>query len=115
MNSTLLTGLGKPAPFGKKSLFQPPSVPEQKQSLPAYQDSNKKPAKKPSKTLVKAHGTDRLAMTLEITKKSLLFIQEYQNRYRLERGYVIPKWQIISEALELFEKSKAGEGNENTK
>lgn len=109
MKTTQVMGLGEPEPFGKQSLFQPP-LPEQKQPQSISHGQDKPTAKKPPIILVKGSGaSDRLPMTLEITKKSLLIIQEYQNRYRMKTGHAIPKWKIISEALELYEEAKGGE------
>ena len=91
-------GLGEPDPIGKKSLFQPPGA-----------------SKIPTERLEKKRAQPviaRVRMTLEITKKSLAIMQEYQGKYRLETGHLLPKWKIISESLELYEKARKGEGSD---
>jgi hypothetical protein len=96
MSAQQPTGLGEPDPIGKKSLFQPPGA-------------SKVPADKPERP--KASPTNsRIRMTLEITKKSLSIMQEMQSKYRLETGHLLPKWRIISESLELYEKARKGKG-----
>jgi len=92
------TGLGEPNPIGKKSLFQPPEKPD----TPPHRLEVKK-----AKPVIA-----RVRMTLEITKKSLAIMQEYQGKYRLETGHLLPKWKIISESLELYEKARKGEGSD---
>jgi hypothetical protein len=115
MNATHVMGLGKPEPFGKKSLFQPPiSEPPQAPTTPS--DKNKQPVKKSSAILAKkSNESERLRTTLQITKKSLSIIYEYQNRYRIQTGHTLPQWKIISEALELYEQAKIGRENEKAK
>ncbi len=109
MKTTQVTGLGEPAPFGKKSLFQPP-MSEPQQSPPLPNDKNKQPVKKTSTILAKkSNESQQLRTTLQITKKSLSIIYEYQNRYRIQTGHTLPQWKIISEALELYEQAKGGE------
>ena len=100
MNSQQPTGLGEPDPIGKKSLFQPPTV-------------SKAPTKKPEIQKAK-HAPARARMTLEITKKALAIIQEIQGKHRLETGRPLPKWKIISTALEAYEKTRKVEGNEKS-
>jgi len=114
MKSTQVMGLGEPEPFGKKSLFQPPT-PERVPSAPTPAVQSKKKEKTPPVLGKRSNGSERLRMTLEITQKSLSIIKETQHRYRLATGHALPKWKIISEALELYEKSKAGEGSEHAK
>ena len=98
MNATKATGLGEPELIGKKSLFQPPGA-------------SNIPTEKPERQKIKPVMA-RVRMTLEITKKSLAIMQEYQGKYRLETGHLLPKWKIISESLELYEKARKGEGND---
>lgn len=100
MSSQQPTGLGEPDLIGKKSLFQPPGT-------------SKAPANRPEYKKTKPINS-RIRMTLEITKKSLAIMQEAQSRYRLDTGHLLPKWKIISESLELYEKARKGEGNEKT-
>ena len=98
MNSSKTIGLGEPAVIGKKSLFQPPRMtPELK-------------GDKIEKVLPSAEP--RVRMTLEITKRSLSIIQEWQSKYRLDTGHPLSKWKIISEALELYEQTMKGKGSE---
>ena len=100
MNPIKAIGLGEPEVIGKKSLFQPP------QKTP-------KPKMELIENLPPNLGTDRrVRMTLEISLKSLSIIQEWQSRFRLDTGHPLPKWKIISDALELFEKTRKGEGSE---
>ncbi len=114
MNPKSLTGLGEPVPFGKKFLFQPPSE-DLKASSSQPKDAEKRKQTAPPVSSETVIGETRMRMTLEITKKSLSILQEYQNRYRLETGRALPKWKIISEALGLYEQFKAGEGSEHSK
>ena len=101
MSNQQPTGLGEPDPIGKKSLFQPPTA------LNVRVD-------RPSRPTIPA-AIPRMRMTLEITKKSLAIMQDFQSKYRLETGHLLPKWKIISEALELYQQARKGEGHEKTK
>jgi hypothetical protein len=98
MNSSKAIGLGEPEIVGKKSLFQAPRQAEAKKE-PLFQ----KPSVKPER---------RVRMTLEMTFKALSIVQEAQSHYRLRTGRPLPKWKIIGEALEIYEKTKKGEGSE---
>ncbi len=98
MSDQQTTGLGEPDPIGKKSLFQPPTA------------SNPSPARLDRPTIKPV--VPRIRMSLDITKKSLAIMQEAQSKYRLETGHLLPKWKIISESLELYEKARKGKGNE---
>jgi hypothetical protein len=51
-------------------------------------------------------------MTLEMTFRDLAIVQEAQSEYRLKTGCPLPKWKIIGDALELYEKMRKGEGSE---
>ena len=100
MNPIKAVGLGEPEVIGKKSLFQPP------QQIP-------KPKLDRTETASLNPDTDRrVRMTLEITLKSLSIIQNSQSRFRLDTGHPLPKWKIIGDALELYEKAMRGEGSE---
>lgn len=99
MNAFKAIGLGEPEIVGKKLLFQPP------QNTREHGESEKI-----EQTPLRVD--QRVRMTLEITKRSLSIIQECQSRYRLDTGHPLPKWKIIGEALELYEKMRKGEGNE---
>jgi len=114
MNATQITGLGEPELVGKKFLFQPPVV-ERKQPETIQVEKNKNAEKKPPVLIKESLGSERVRMTLGITKKSLSIIQEQQSRHRLQTGYALPKWKIIDDALELYEQSKAGKGNKDAK
>lgn len=113
MKPAQVTGLGEPELFGKKSLFQPPAD---------NSDQNLSEPKRVEKTIQRekpvrqetSSPEERIRMALDITKKSLSIIQEHQGRYRLENGHLLPKWKIISDALELYAQSKAGDGNEKS-
>lgn len=101
MNPTKAIGLGEPEVVGKRSLFQPPTL------------TPKKP--KEEKVLpVKAPQVDerRIRTTLEVSLKSLGIIQEIQGKHRMETGHPLPKWKIIDEALDVYEKIQKGEGND---
>jgi hypothetical protein len=97
MKPSKAVGLGEPDVTGKKSLFQPPQ---------------KKTEPKPEAIESKDQKIDRrVRMTLEVTLRSLIIIQEAQGKFRLDTGHPLPKWKIISEALELYEKKMKGEGS----
>lgn len=101
MNTVKAIGLGEPEVIGKKSLFLPPEKMEPK--------DNKRQLETPPST---STGDRRVRMTLEISLQSLSIIQEWQSRFRLDTGHPLPKWKIISDALELYEKMRKGEGSE---
>ncbi|MBE7433137.1 MAG: hypothetical protein HS100_04425 [Anaerolineales bacterium] len=101
MNTIKAVGLGKPEVIGKKSLFLPP------EKATSKEQKSRLEIPPPTST-----GERRVRMTLEITLKSLSIIQEWQSRYRLDTGHPLPKWKIISDALELYEKTRKGEGSE---
>lgn len=96
MKPSKTVGLGEPDVTGKKALFQPP----QKKT-----DSKPKAIESKSQNLER-----RVRMTLEVTLRSLAIIQEAQGKFRLDTGHPLPKWKIISEALELYEKKMKGGG-----
>ena len=98
MKPSKAIGLGEPEVVGKKSLFQPP---------PETQETKIMTGEKPPVV-----NDRRIRMTLELTMQSLSIIQELQGRYRLKTGHPLPKWKIISDALELYEKTKKGDGDE---
>lgn len=98
MNPSKAIGLGEPEVFGKKSLFQPPDKGMERKDRRIQEHFQE--------------NAERVRMTLEITKGSLSIIQEWQSRYRLDTGHPLPKWRIIGEALELYEKMRKGEGSE---
>ncbi len=101
MSNQPSTGLGEPEPIGKKNLFQPPKTSKAITKRPEAVKFISKPA--------------RISMTLEITKKSLAILQDVQSKYRLETGRLLPKWKVISAALEAYEKMQKGEGSDKTK
>jgi hypothetical protein len=98
MNSSKAIGLGEPEVVGKKSLFQPPQK---------IQVQKKAPVQKHPVTPLR-----RVRMTLEMTFRDLAIVQEAQSEYRLKTGCPLPKWKIIGDALELYEKMRKGEGSE---
>jgi len=98
MNPTKAVGLGEPEVVGKKALFQAPQEPKEPKRAT------------PEKTPKVGIGDRRVRMTLELTMSSLAIIQEWQGRYRLKTGHPLPKWKIIGEALDLYEKMQKVEG-----
>ncbi len=98
MNPNKAVGLGEPEVVGKKSLFQPPQEPKEPKPTAV------------EKTPRVRVGDRRVRMTLELNMSSLAIIQESQGRYRLKTGHPLPKWKIIGEALDLYEKMQKGEG-----
>lgn len=109
MNSVKATGLGQPELIGKKSLFQPPI------STPIPPLSEKRVISKERSTPVKPEEpTPRLRITTDLTKHAMETIQTL-HEHRIRTGKTLPAWKIISEALELYEKLKKGEGSEKQK
>jgi hypothetical protein len=98
MNTSKAIGLGEPEIVGKKSLFQPPQKTSEQDAVTV----------KKSPTIVER----RVRMTLEVSLKSLSIVQESQSQYRLRTGHSLPKWKIIDDALEMYGKSRKGEGSE---
>lgn len=114
MNPKSIRGLGEPELVGKKSLFQPP-MQDSFQTLREPENIEEPKQKQVSIPKEVAAPNERIRMALDVTRKSLSIIQEYQGRHRLKTGHMLPKWRIISDALELYAQSKAGEGSENSK
>lgn len=100
MKQSHTTGLGEPEIIGKQALFLPPSKEKMKSISKQKELGREKPEK-------------RYRMTMELTKHALEIIQQVQDRYRLSNGQVLPKWQIISDALILYGSQKGG-NNEHT-
>jgi len=100
MNQSHTTGLGEPEIIGKQALFLPPIQGKIQKVIKQKEMGREKPEK-------------RYRMTMELTKRALEIIQQVQDRYRLSNGQVLPKWQIISDALILYGSQKGG-NNEHT-
>lgn len=116
MKTKGIIGLGEPEPFGKQSLFQPPE--KYAAQSPIVTENAEKPLRKAistPKTKTITLPEERIRMALDVTRQSLSIMQELQGQYRLATGHMLPKWKIISEALELYKQAKVGEGNEHTK
>ena len=94
MNFSQTTGLGEPEPFGKSTLFQPPT---------------KQPEKVKSDRGEKRQRTPRLRITTDVTKQALEVIQEMQHHHRVKTGKTLPAWKIISAAVEKYGKQKRKE------
>ena len=97
MTFSQTTGLGEPEPFGKSTLFQPPT---------------KQPEKVKSDRGEKRERFPRLRITTDVTKQALEIIQELQYHHRVKTGKTLPAWKIISAAVEQYGKHK-GEKYEN--
>ena len=91
MNTPKPVGLGDPQPVGKQALFKTPKLEENKR---------KSKAKKAANIALET----RVRMTLEITKPALSILQNLQLRHRLKTGKTLPKWRILSEAIEAYGK-----------
>lgn len=104
MNNTKTTGLGEPEVIGKKSLFQPPSATLPTTPLPSTKQviAQKSPIKP-------EEPTSRLRITTDLTKPAMVTIQSLQHKHRLRTGKTLPAWKIISEAVELYGKTRKDE------
>ena len=92
MNRSYATGLGEPEVIGKQALFQPPT--NGRTSVPKRDRVEEAKAEK------------RFRMTVEITKSALETIQQIQSKHRFLTGQVLPKWQVIDDALRLYGRKK---------
>ena len=112
MNTSNLLGLGEPELIGKKALFRP-SRDEQPQEVAKDHSNSKKTDKvRNSKSLQRPikskNRVKRVHMTIDLTTKALVIIQNIQLGYRLETGKVLPLWRAVSQAIEYYGKSKHG-------
>jgi hypothetical protein len=92
VNQSYATGLGEPEVIGKQSLFQPPA--------------NNRPSRPKRDRVEEAKAEKRFRMTLEITKSALEIIQQIQSKHRFLTGQVLPKWQVIDDALRFYGRQK---------
>ena len=110
MNTSSLLGLGEPELIGKKVLFRPPRD-ERAQEVAKDQSKSKKTDKvrnlKSHQRPIKSKGkVKRVHITIDLTIKALVIIQNIQLGYRLETGKVLPLWRAVSQAIEYYGRSK---------
>ena len=92
-------GLGEPELVGKKSLFKPPSIEEEK-TLESQAIEKKNNL---------GQTRQRIRTTIELSNQALAIIQDTQNRYRLRTGKVLPLWKLVSQTIEFY-----GQSNKDT-
>ncbi|MCH7663810.1 MAG: hypothetical protein IH859_08080 [Chloroflexi bacterium] len=101
MTTPRAIGLGEPKKMGKKALFLPPAK-EGRESKSEEKGIESKPQ------------VPRMRLTLELTRPALAIILGIQNKYRLRTGKALPKWKILSEAIEQYAQLKQGKKHEPT-
>jgi hypothetical protein len=97
MKAVHTTGLGEPKIEGKRNLFQPSH--RGKGSM--TNDQNKQ-----------FNGEKRIRTSIKLTASAIETIQEIQIEHRLTTGKVLPLWQLVCQAIEVYGKSRIKKENE---